>query len=313
MKTILILGGYGFIGTNILDYIEKNYAGQYNVVLFDKSIQHPHGLQFSCLKKCYSGDFSDETNLTRIFEENHIDFVFHLLSSTVPATSANAQYDVQSNLIPTLRLLDIMNKYGVKDNLYMSSGGAVYGDYLQKIHEEEDAVYPRSSYGVVKLAIEKYMLVFAELFNFRTLILRLSNPYGPFHYNNKQGLINIAIRKALAGEPLEIWGTGEGKKDYIYVEDAIRMIFMLIEKGFETNVYNIASGTVYSINEIVNVIRGYIPDFKWEYKDASPTDVQSFELSISKLQKRIGVCEMRSLADGIKETILWQQHEYTES
>ena len=217
MKKILMLGGFGFISTNILKYIDENYAEEYEVIIFDRIMEHPKGVKFNCVKKVYAGDFSDETNLIQIFNENEINIVMHFLSSTVPATSNNAQFDVESNLIATLKLLGIMDKFGVKDIVYMSSGGAIYGDYLMKVHNEEDAVYPKSSYGVVKLAIEKYLLSYSELYEFNSLILRLSNPYGPYHYNNKQGIINIAIRKALAGEKVQIWGSGDGIKDYIYI------------------------------------------------------------------------------------------------
>ena len=163
MKRILLLGGFGFIATNILKYIDENCVEDFEVFIFDRIAQHPKGMAFKCVKKVYVGDFSDETNMAHIFQDNKIDIVLHLLSSTVPATSSNAQYDVESNLISTLKLMGVMDKFGVKDIVYMSSGGAIYGDYLQKVHHEEDAVYPKSSYGVVKLAIEKYLLSYSEL------------------------------------------------------------------------------------------------------------------------------------------------------
>ena len=169
MKTVLVLGGFGFIGTNLLKYIDENCLDEYQVIVFDRLINHPHHIECKCVKKIYAGDFSNEINLELIFKENKIDLVIHLLSSTVPATSCNAQYDVESNLIPTLKLLAIMDRQGVRDILYFSSGGAIYGDFLQKVHNEEDAVYPKSSYGVVKLAIEKYLLSYAELYNFNSL------------------------------------------------------------------------------------------------------------------------------------------------
>ena len=117
------------------------------------------------MSKVYAGDFCDETNIETIFQENGIDMVFHFLSSTVPATSCNPQYDVETNLLSTLKLLGVMNKYNVKSILYLSSGGAIYGDYLEKVHNEEDAVYPKSSYGVVKLAVEKLFNVQVDSVN----------------------------------------------------------------------------------------------------------------------------------------------------
>lgn len=307
MKTILLLGGYGFIATNLLKYIDANYQGKYEVVVFDRIDTHPHGVKFYCVKASYAGDFSDETQVEALFKAHKIDMVLHFLSNTIPATSNNSQYDVETNLIPTLKLLGIMDCYGVKDIVYLSSGGAIYGDYLNKVHNEEDAVYPKSSYGVVKLAIEKYLLSYSELYGFKTLILRLSNPFGRYHYNNKQGIINIAIRRALAGEPLQIWGDGNGIKDYIFIDDVCDIIMKLIEGGVHSEVYNIASGMALSVNEIVNAVKTEIPSFTCEYTQALNLDVQSFELDINKLRRKLGGYRMTPFETALKESVEWQK------
>lgn len=307
MKTILLLGGFGFIGSNILSYIDEHFISSYEVIVFDKYSTHHHGLKFKCVKKVYAGDFSDETNIALIFKENQIDFIFHSLSSTVPSTSQNAQYDVESNLIPTLKLLDLMVQYNIKDIIYLSSGGAIYGDFLQKVHNEEDAVYPKSSYGIIKLAIEKYLLSYAELYGLNTLILRLSNPYGKFHYNEKQGIINIAVRKALRKEKFQIWGTGNGIKDYIFIEDICDILFKLIQNKIRTNVFNVASGNAYSVNEIIQAIKKQIPSFKFEHITPSLLDIQSFELDITKLRKELGGYQFTTFQEGIIQTINWEK------
>ena len=313
MKTILLLGGFGFIGTNIIKFVDNNkeLSEEYQFIVFDRIDHHPHGVQFNSIRKVYVGDFSDETYLDQIFSENEISFVIHSLSSTVPATSANARFDVESNLISTLKLLDVMNKHDVKDIVYISSGGAIYGDVLQKVHNEEDAVYPKSSYGVVKLAIEKYLLSYSELYGFRTLILRLSNPFGKYHYNERQGVINIAIRKSLRKEPLEIWGDGEGVKDYIYIEDFCAALFALIKEGIESTVYNVGGSLPLSVNDIVERISEIDPEFKAEHVKASALDVQSFELDITKLRKKIGKLPFRRFGDSLRETYEWQKNNIT--
>ena len=229
------------------------------------------------------------------------------MSSTVPTTSSNAIYDVESNLVPTLKLLDLMLKYNVKDIVYLSSGGAIYGDALKKVHNEEDAVYPKSSYGVVKLAIEKYLLSYSEIHGFNTLILRLSNPFGPFHYNERQGIINVAIRKALRGEKFQIWGTGEGVKDYIYIYDVCRIIICLINKGVRTDVLNVASGHSLSVNEIIKFIKKEIPSFEFENTKESVVDIQSFELDITKLRESLGTLKMTDFSLALAQTIDWQR------
>ena len=218
METILILGGFGFIGTNIIKYIDSHYSNTYRIIVFDRVAQHPHGIKFCSVCKTYSGDFSDETSINRIFDENKIDYVIHLISATCPTNSSNPQYDIEANLIPTIKLLQLMVKYSVKHIIFISSGGAIYGDTAENTcHTENDATFPISSYGIIKLTIEKYIILFSKINNMIPLILRLSNPYGPYHYSDKQGIVNVALRHAINNKPIQIWGDGSAEKDYIYI------------------------------------------------------------------------------------------------
>lgn len=306
MQTILLLGGFGFLGTNLMKYIDEHLLLQYRVVVFDKFDHHLHNVQFQCVTKTYAGDFSDDVLLERIFVENHIDMVVHSLSTTVPVNSFNAKYDVESNLLPTLDILAMMVKYEVKDIVYLSSGGAIYGTAAKDAHKESDDVFPVSSYGVVKLAIEKYMMQYAQLYGMRPLILRLSNPFGPYHYSMKQGVINVALDKALKGEKLEIWGNGNGRKDYIYVEDFTRILFLLLEQGVCNEVINVGSGQTYTVNEIVESIHALNPSFEWEYVDAQKFDVGEFSLNTEKLQSYIGAYPFQSLQEGLQKTQAWK-------
>lgn len=311
MKTILILGGYGFLGTNIMHYVDDQLHGEYQFIVFDKMPEHIGGVEIGCIEKTYAGDFTDKELLESIFRENTIDLVIHSLSTTVPVDSANARYDVETNLLPTLDVLAMMVKYGVKDIVYISSGGAVYGTRDNKPHEESDAVYPISSYGVVKVATEKYMMQYAQLYGLRPLILRLSNPYGPYHYSMKQGVINIAIEKALGNKPLQIWGDGEGKKDYIYVEDFVDILFRLLDKGVSNQVINIGSGTLLSVNDIAKAIRNIVPTFEAIYTDAQKFDASHFELNIDKLMTLIGDYKFTPVAEGLSKTYNWAKSRYS--
>lgn len=305
MKTILILGGYGFLGTNIMKYVDAHMQDSYQFVVFDKFPKHIGGVKFRCVDKSYSGDFSNMDLIESIFGENNIDIVIHSLSTTTPVDSTNARYDVETNLLPTLDVLALMVKYGVQDIIYISSGGAVYGTRDNKPHAESDDVYPVSSYGVVKVAIEKYMMQYAQLYGLRPLILRLSNPYGPYHYSMKQGVINIAIAKALKGEPLQIWGDGNDKKDYIYVEDFVRVLFSLLKMSVFNLVLNLGSGTLLSVNEIVEAVRILVPDFLSYHSEAQQFDVSHFELNTNKLRSLIGTFNFTPFIKGLQETYHW--------
>lgn len=309
MTTILLLGGFGFIGTNILKYVEssKNLSDRYQFIVFDRNQEHPRRIRFKTIKKIYSGEFTDEFYLDKIFAENKIDIVIHSLSSTVPATSSNARFDVESNLLPTLNLLDAMRKYKVKDIIYISSGGAIYGDVLKKVHNEEDAVYPKSSYGVVKLAIEKYLLSYSELYGFNTMILRLSNPFGKYHYNDKQGVINVAIRCAIRQQTFKIWGEGDGIKDYIFIEDFCSILFLLIENGIDSTVYNVGGGIHLSVNDICEYVKQIHPGFEYDHLPASFLDVQNFELDITKLRNKLGKIPSIKFEQALYETYCWEK------
>ena len=260
-----------------------------------------------CVVKSYTGDFSDSMMLERLFVENEIDLVIHSLSTTIPSLSFNARYDVESNLVPTIELLNCMERHHVKDIVYISSGGAIYGDSSDKKHKENEDVFPISSYGVVKLAIEKYLMQYAELFGFRPLILRLSNPYGPFHYSKQQGVCNVALDAALSGEPFVVWGNGDAKKDYIYVTDFVAILFLLLKKGVCKEVVNVGSGKTASVNKILGWIRVLHPSFSWTYGDASKYDVSQFELDTEKLYNLIGDYQFVDIDEGLKRAFEWQR------
>ena len=305
MKNVLILGGYGFLGTNIMKSVDAHMRDTYQFIVFDKFEKHLGGVGFDSVIKTYTGDFSDAELIERIFQENQIDLVVHALSTTVPVDSSNARYDVETNLLPTLDVLALMVKYNVKDIVYISSGGAVYGTRDNKAHEESDAVYPISSYGVIKVATEKYMMQYAQLYGLRPLILRLSNPYGAYHYSMKQGVINIAMEKALRNEPLQIWGDGNGSKDYIYVEDFVDILFRLIYQGVSSQVINIGSGTLLSVNDIANAVRELIPSFETIHADAQKFDASHFELNTDKLKSYIGEYKFTPFTEGLHKTYKW--------
>ena len=307
MKTVLIIGGYGFLGTNILKYIADNLGEQYDAIVIDRFPENRDGLILNCVKKSYSGDFSDSAFIDRVFSENKVDLVIHSLSTTIPALSFNARYDVETNLIPTLELLNCMVRHGVKEIVYISSGGAIYGESRGMPHKETDDVFPISSYGVVKLAIEKYLMQYMRQYGIKPLILRLSNPFGPYHYSTQQGICNVAIDTALAGRPFTVWGEGTTRKDYIYVSDFLKILFMLVEKAAYGEVFNIGSGHLSSVNEILRIVKKHIPDFVWSYSDSMQNDVSQFQLDTSKLKRFIGDYEFIGIEEGIRLVLDWKR------
>jgi len=314
MKTILLLGGYGFIGTNILKFAEDRYIGQYQFVVFDRFPHHLDNIRFANIVKTYAGDFSDEYLLEKAFAENKIDIVVHSLSASVPSSSKDNVFDLQFNVIPTIGLLNTMTKYNVDKLVFISSGGAIYGDhYVDKSgHREDEVLFPKSAYGVSKLVIEKYLYLYQVQYGVKSLVLRLSNPYGPYHYSQKQGIINIALERALKGEVFEIWGDGEGRKDYIYIDDFCEILLLLIgSKWKDYQVLNVGSGELLSVNQIVDNIKGICPSFQYKHKEANSLDVKDFKLSLSELHSAVEV-KPTTLQEGLEKTIIWYKKRETD-
>jgi len=195
-----------------------------------------------------------------------------------------------------------MVKYNCKNIIFLSSGGTVYGhpDNMSK-KKESDSKNPISSYGIIKLTIEKYLYLFNYLYGLNYLILRASNPFGEYHNNLKQGLIDVILKKVLNREIVEIWGDGTVVRDYIYIKDLVKIIVDLIEKEIQNEIINIGSGRGYSINNIIKIIQNEIGNFHLEYKDARQVDIPYIVLNINKLEKFIDI-NLTSIEDGIKRT-----------
>lgn len=301
-ENILILGGFGFIGTNLTEELLKR--GNYNIIIFEANkvfIQNPDILSNV---KIYYGDFHNEKDYEIIFKENKIDMIIHLIGTTIPSLSNESIiYDINSNLINTINLLNMMRKYKINHIVFSSSGGTVYG-ILNKEHRENDATTPICSYGIIKLTIEKYLILYNYLYGINYLILRPSNPFGEYHLNPKQGLINVVLEKILKGEIIEIWGDGSVLRDFIYIKDLVRIFADLIEKKIQNNIINIGTGRGYSVNEILTIIKREIGEFSLKYVEGRKVDIPHVILNIDKLQSIVDI-NLTSIEEGIRKTYDW--------
>ena len=306
MKNILLIGGNGFIGKNVIDYLDRlDLESSVKIIVLTRTVDRSLESKYENVIY-YCGDFSNLEFLQSLFFEFKFDAVFHFANTIVPSSinDRNIQ-DIHENVIPTIQLMDIMKKFNCNFLLYLSSGGAVYGNFSEAL-KEEHLCKPISSYGIAKLTIENYIQLYHRLFNLDFLILRVSNPYGRFHTSSKQGIINIAIRNALKNEPIFVWGNGKQTKDYIFVDDISKVVWRLFEKGVKNEIFNVGSGFSVSLNEILNRISDLLPDINIHYEASKVTDVNFFQLDIEKLKKNIEF-EPMSLDSGILKTIEWEK------
>jgi len=297
---VLVLGGNGFIGSHVVDHL---VAAGHKVRVFDRSVE----LYREPLKhvEYRFGRFDDTFQVAEALDG--MDAVCHLISSTVPGTSnLDPVVDVESNLVNTLKLLEQMRKKNLHRILYLSSGGAVYGNTVTSPIGEDQPLNPISSYGVVKVSIEKYLLMYQQLYGFKPIILRPSNPYGPRQgHVGVQGLIGTFLARILAGERLEIWGDGSVVRDYMHVSDLSRLCVSALES--ETcGVFNAGSGEGNSINQIVDLIRNLADEeLQIDYRQGRACDVQEVVLDISKAIEAFNWSPEVSLSDGILNHLEW--------
>ena len=298
-RTILFIGGAGFIGSNI---IKRLHHDDYDIHVCEPVgayIQRLNGLDVTI----HHTLLSDIDTVSSIIQHFNVDVVVHLVSTLIPGSSYEDYKEEYKNIIfPSIELMEICARKGIRF-VYFSSGGTVYGnrnDVLPFV--ETDEMNPISYYGWSKQMMENSIQFIHRTAGLDYLILRPSNPYG--HGQNlygKQGLVAVAIGKLLKGETIEVWGDGSAVRDYIYVDDLASIFVKLIEENVHNTTLNIGSGRGYSINDVLaflKIVSG--KDLKIVYQNPRPVDVSSMVLDTSRLKELISY-ESTPFMDGIKK------------
>jgi UDP-glucose 4-epimerase len=300
-KKCLIFGGGGFIGSHLC---EELLLKGYDVAVFDKinfskkNIKH---IQNEI--KIIEGDFNNITDIKNSLGD--IDFIFHLVSSTIPATSNdNPVYDAETNLISSLRLFRESIEKKVKKVIFISSGGTVYG-VPDKIPVKEDYnSNPICSYGIIKKTIEEYLFMFEKIYGLNYFIFRLSNPFGERQSPTAaQGVIPVFLQRAINNQTITIWGDGETVRDYIYIKDVVRALADSLTGYSKERIFNLGSGKGHSLNEILNLITKISgKKLSVEYIEGRSIDVPVNILDNSLIKKTFGWKPEVTIEEGIEKT-----------
>lgn len=298
MTACLIFGGSGFLGSHLAEaLVDKGY----DVKVFDNFKNGMANLKTIIDKiEIIRGDFFNETDVFGALKD--IDFVFHYISTTTPATATKDPiYDIESNIIGSVKMFQCAVKNNVKKIIFPSSGGTIYGEKANVPCRETDPVDPVNPYAISKLTIEKYLHYFNYTYGIDYTIFRYSNPYGerqnPF---GKQGVIPIFLNKIKHDEKPVIYGDGSMIRDYIYIKDAVDATIAVLEKKTKEKVFNVGSGKGTSLNELIEIMSGVvgqkvIPDY---IKDTG-VYIPKIILDISRIKKEVGWKPKVDLRDGI--------------
>ena len=304
----LVLGGRGFVGSHLVDrLLEAGIPTRVLARRMPADAKSSENYRTHELLEIVNGDFNNEIDLLNAMDD--CDWCVHLISSTLPSTSnQNMIYDIQTNLVGTVRLLQFARKVGMKKVIFVSSGGAVYGDAQYSPIDEEHPTNPKSSYGITKLASEKYFLLFGDQ-KMATIGLRLANPYGPRQRTTiNQGAVAVFLDRALRQQEISIWGNGKVVRDYIYISDCVQAILCALQYEGASQLFNVGSGVGRSLNEIVTCIEDFLGRrVEVAYSEGRAVDAATNVLSVARAEAELGWKPVVRFEDGLAETAGWYQ------
>lgn len=302
----VVLGGLGFIGSHLVDALVARGDA---VRCFDRpltqSMQEASGSRPHVT--LVRGDFTCGVDIAEAIEG--CDVCFHLVSTTLPKTSnADPVYDVETNLIGTLKLLDQASRSkSVKRIIFVSSGGTVYGPPDAIPIAEDHPTRPTCSYGITKLTIEHYLELYRQMHGLEYTVLRVANPYGERQrIDSNQGAVAVFLGKALRGEAIEIWGDGSVVRDYVHISDVVSGLVAASEVTHPPRIFNIGSGTGKSLNEVLDTIDSVLstPTTR-RYVAARKFDVPASVLDIDRARRHLAWRPRIDFRTGVDRTAAW--------
>lgn len=332
MKTYLVTGGAGFIGSNFIQYMFEKYNNKIKIINVDSltyagnldNLRQIEGLENY---KFIKVDICDRESIRDIFEKNDIDYVVNFAAeSHVDRSINNPEIFVHTNILGTLNLLNIAKEYWQEGEYFKEgkkfiqiSTDEVYGslDKGDEYFYETTPIDPHSPYSASKASADLLVKSYVDTYKFPANITRCSNNYGPYQFPEK--LIPLIINNCLQGKSLPIYGDGKNVRDWLYVRDHAKAIDMVISKGKLGNVYNIGGHNekenIQIVNIILDILNETLPDDDLRKKNISKDLItyvkdrkghdRRYAISPDKIKEEIGWYPETSFDEGIRETIKW--------
>jgi UDP-glucose 4-epimerase len=295
---ILILGANGFLGRHATIWLS---AKGYRLRLFDLNFRRKVALPGQSEVETIGGNFMNPSDVERALDG--VDIVLHFISTTVPASSINdVMVEIETNITASVKLLELMAKKNVRFIGFPSSGGTVYGD-SRADHHEGETLRPSCPYGLGKALLEEIIRFYSEYRNINYQIWRIFNPYGDTtKVHRVQGLVDAFLQKVQDGEQLSLWGDGSAVRDFIFIDDVVAAIGVMLEQRVKNEIVNIGSGRGHSIREVLEVLRVAVGrKFSVEVTDGY-AGVTRAVLNIEKIKRLTGWRPSYSLDEGMAET-----------
>ncbi len=323
MKTLLITGGAGFIGSHVVRLFVNKYP-DYKIVNLDKLTYAGNLANLTDVEKApnyefVKGDIVDGDFIQKLFEEKKFNGVIHLAAeSHVDRSISNPMEFIQTNIVGTVNLLNAA-KHIWKDDMsgklfYHISTDEVYGSLGETgLFTETTAYDPHSPYSASKASSDHLVRAYNDTFGLPTVISNCSNNYGGFQFPEK--LIPLFIHNIQTNKPLPVYGKGENIRDWLYVEDHAAAIDLIFHKGKNGETYNIGGNNEWTNIDLIKVLCkkmdeklgrefGTSEKLITYVKDRAGHDLR-YAIDSSKLQKELGWEPSLQFEEGIEKTIDW--------
>ncbi len=308
MKTILVTGGAGFIGSNFIKYIIDKDV---NIINLDKltyagNLSNLKDIEESTNYKFIQGDICSKDLVSFILQEYNIDYIVNFAAeSHVDRSILDSTPFYQTNVIGTLNLMDCARNAGIERFLQVSTD-EVYGSLgTEGKFNEETPLAPNSPYSASKAAADQAVIAYNHTFGLPAIITRCSNNYGPYQFPEK--LIPLVISNALADKSIPVYGTGENVRDWIYVEDHCIGIYSALMNGSLGEVYNIGGESEVSNIDLVKNILQLLEksDSLISFVKDRPGHDLRYAIDISKVNNELNWSPNHQFKDGLEKTINW--------
>lgn len=293
MKKLIILGGTGYLGTNLATNLSKGFVvtvtGKRDLFpflqeLFNSQNISYHKTKISNLRKIYS-----------LIDQN--DFIIYAVPNTQPHQVKPVFHSDFFKIIKPSEKIFEYASYRKKRIIFLSSGGSVYGVGNYGSHSEDSNPEPIDQYGKYKLRLDKSLLNLNSRYLSNNVVLRIANPYGgTFDNHFRQGFINSVIRNVESDNQVEIWGNGKQIRDFIYIEDIVNLVTLILGNESAAGIFNCGTGIGHSLNEIIEISEKILMSkinvkFVDEYKEG----IQSNILNIDKSMNSFNWCPERDV------------------
>jgi dTDP-glucose 4,6-dehydratase len=303
--TILVTGGAGFIGSNLLQHLIDTVDEE--IICIDKMTYAADRNNVPDKVKFYVSDIADEHNCEYIFKKHKPRAVFHLAAeSHVDNSIKDCSEFIHTNILGTVNLLKLSLKYEVDRFMHISTD-EVYGTIEEDSFTEQSNYNPRNPYSASKASSDHFVKAFHNTYGLPTIITNCSNNYGPRQYKEK--LIPQTILNLLEGRKVPVYGDGKQVRDWLYVQDHCEALVEIWSRGRVGQKYNIGGECEVKNIDLVRMILSYLnmQEDMIEYVKDRPGHDRRYSTSISKVRHEIKWTPKVTLEQGLEKTIKWYE------